>query len=148
MQHKSHPFAQTYTHGTHPTHPAVCLFVRLLNVLVRQVGRASAHVQRSNLSLGIGGDDLSPKNENPLSAQDELAASTTVAAVPENDKMEGAAAETLVGSARPQGPDEGSPLPRETPLLRHGMRLRRDEPGRVAAHRDMTVRHSMAMWVS
>lgn len=118
------------------------LLCRLLNVLVRQVGRASANVQRSNASLGIGSSSgnsppfpLSP-NESPPS--------------PTN-------APTRIGgqSARQQqGGGEGTatspmatPLPKETPLLRRGMRLRRDEPGRAAAHRDMGLQHSMTLWV-
>lgn len=44
--------------------------------------------------------------------------------------------------------EAATPLPTETPLLRRGMRLRRDEPGRAAAHRDMSVRHSISLWVS
>ncbi|CAN0181713.1 unnamed protein product [Pylaiella littoralis] len=82
---------------------------RLLAVLVRQVGRASANVQRSNASLGI----VDP-NTSSLSLVDSEAA---------------------------------TPLPTETPLLRRGMRLRRDEPGRAAAHRDMSVRHSISLWL-
>lgn len=124
------------------------LFFRLLNVLVRQVARASAHVQRSNASLVISDDDASQKKENHASSQNELLASTTALVVEEDGKRNGVAATTLVGAATPRGPDEGTPLPKETPLLRYGMRLRRDEPGRVAAHRDMTVRHSIAAWVS
>lgn len=123
-------------------------FFRLLNVLVRQVARASAHVQRSNASLGISDDDASQKKPLPASSQNKTPASTTASAVEEDGKMDGGTVTTPVGTARPRGPDEGTPLPKETPLLRYGMRLRRDEPGRVAAHRDMTVRHSMAVWVS
>lgn len=115
---------------------------------MRQVARASAHVQRSNASLGVSGDDPSQKSENPLSAHNEPAVSPNTSEDAEGGKMDGGAATTPVGSEMPRVPDEGAPLPSETPLLRHGMRLRRDEPGRVAAHRDMTVRHSMAMWVS
>ena len=62
--------------------------------------------------------------------------------------VDGSATKASGDSVTPRAPDEGVPLPGETPLLHRGMRLRRDEPGRVAAHRDMTVRHSMAMWVS
>lgn len=40
-----------------------------------------------------------------------------------------------------------TPLPKETPLLKNGMRLRRDVPGRAAAHREIGVRYSMALWV-
>lgn len=88
----------------------LCLVSRLLAVLVRQVGRASANVQRSNASLGlVDHSSFSPSSVGVQAA--EL-------------------------------------LPTETPLLRRGMRLRRDEIGRAAAHRDMSVRHSISLWVS
>lgn len=92
------------------SNPHLSLVPRLLAVLVRQVGRASANVQRSNASLGLFNHSSSAQHLVDFEAA------------------------TLV--------------PTETPLLRQGMRLRRDEPGRAAAHRDMSVRHSISLWVS
>lgn len=136
-------------------------------MLVRQVARASAHVQRSNESLGISGDPFQ-KNESALFAQNEHLPPVNASAVAkggilsggggtntastgsyaEGGIVDGSATKASGDGVTPRAPDEGVPLPGETPLLHRGMRLRRDEPGRVAAHRDMTVRHSMAMWVS
>lgn len=93
-----------------PDPPHLSLVSRLLAVLVRQVGRASANVQRSNASLGL----VYHSSFSPSSVEIQAA----------------------------------DLLPTETPLLRRGMRLRRDEIGRAAAHRDMSVRHSISLWVS
>lgn len=112
----------------------LCLLscLRLLAVLIRQVGRASANVQRSNISLGIGDQQFFDQSSSPVSVVDSPAASGD---------------EGVDGTAKDLKEAETS-LPKETPLLLRGMRLRRDEPGRAAAHRDMSVRHSMSMWVS
>ncbi|CAM9143892.1 unnamed protein product [Scytosiphon promiscuus] len=104
---------------------------RLLAVLIRQVGRASANVQRSNTSLGIGDQQVFDQSSSPLLVVDSSAASGD---------------ESVDGATKGVTEAETS-LPKETPLLLRGMRLRRDEPGRAAAHRDMSVRHSMSMWL-
>lgn len=52
---RSRPFYHTSPCPYLVVYEKRCLvFRRLLDVLVRQVGRASANVQRSNVSLGIG----------------------------------------------------------------------------------------------
>ncbi len=122
---------------------------RLLAVLIRQLGRASANVQRSNASLGIG-----TGGAGGGSSSDSSSPPPPVAA-PVGPQETPAGAEGSGGSPAPSGEKEHeteteteTPLPEETPLLPRGMRLRRDEPGRAAAHRDMSVRHSLSLWVS
>lgn len=99
---------------------------RLLAVLIRQLGRASANVQRSNASLGIGGmqssGDRGSDSPSALAPIDPPAISSIYY-------------------------DAEAVHLNETPLLLRGMRLRRDEPGRAAAHRDMSVRHSVSLWL-
>lgn len=103
---------------------------RLLAVLIRQVGRASSNVQCSNASLAIDDDLFSDQTSSVPPAVD---APTARGGGEDSNGMASATATSL---------------PKETPLLLRGMRLRRDEPGRAAAHRDLSVRHSMSMWVS
>ncbi|CAM9280265.1 unnamed protein product, partial [Ectocarpus sp. 13 AM-2016] len=101
----------------------------LLAVLIRQVGRASCNVQRSNASLAIDDDLFSNQTSFVRPVVD---VPTTREGGEDSDGKASATATSL---------------PRETPLLLCGMRLRRDEPGRAAAHRDLSVRHSMSMWL-
>ena len=107
---------------------------RLLAVLIRQVGRASANVQRSNASLGIGDTQPSVSSSSPPVPFDLPASS-------------GGAQHGGSVALSPGVGEADALLPKETPLLLRGMRLRRDEPGRAAAHRDMSVRHSMSLWL-
>ncbi|CAN0501201.1 unnamed protein product, partial [Ectocarpus sp. 12 AP-2014] len=102
---------------------------RLLAVLIRQVGRASCNVQRSNASLAMDDDLVSDQTSSGRPVVD---APTTRGGGEDSDGRASATATSL---------------PKETPMLLRGMRLRRDEPGRVAAHRDLSVRHSMSMWL-
>lgn len=102
--------------------------LRLLGVLVRLVGRASKNIRRSNQTLSI----------NP-------AYPDGLAIMPPEDGVKAGDREGGSPPAKPTGMI--TPLPQGTPLVRNGMRLRRDEPGRAAAHRDMGVRHSLSLWV-
>ena len=111
---------------------------RLLDVLVRLVGGASANVQHTNESLGIS--ISSPACERFSTGPALLASSD--ASVDGNSTGRG----KEDGSPSPS-PTEPTPLPRGSPLVRHGMRLKRDAPGRVAAHRDVGVHHTFAFWV-
>lgn len=94
------------------------------------MGRASCNVQRSNASLAIDDDLFSDQTSSARPAVDARTAPRG------GESSDGRASATATS------------LPKETPLLLRGMRLRRDEPGRAAAHRDLSVRHSMSMWVS
>eukprot|EP00752_Nemacystus_decipiens_P002251 g2132.t2 len=113
---------------------------RLLAVLIRQVGRASANVQRSNASLGVGAT-------RPSGGHSSNSPSSSPSAPVDLPTSSGGARHDGSAALSPGVGGTAVLLPKETPLLLRGMRLRGDEPGRVAAHRDMSVRHSMSLWL-
>lgn len=114
---------------------------------MRQLGKASANVQRSSSSLGV----LNTPPSDETATSPVAKALLTGAGDANGEELTKA---TVVDEACCLQASEDvssfftTSLPEETLLLKRGMRLRRDEPGRAAAHRDMGVRHSMSFWVS
>lgn len=132
---------------THPPNVSACFGrvlarCRLLDVLVRQVGRASTSVLRSNGSLGMGHDlvDFVTRSSSSSSSSSVEGVQGADSTAPGEDVLESlpeAGAEVTPGGS----------LPPAIPLLTHGMRLSWDQPGRVATHRELGVQHTLSLWV-